>query len=84
MRTAPKVLYFIYSMAKLIISPVRDGRAGLDTLALLLLEEVGLAGGNLRPDGVGEHAGPGVRAHPTGLAAVGPGAPVSHLKGTKA
>jgi hypothetical protein len=76
-------------MAKLILllydlSPVRDGRAGLDPLALLLLEEVGLAGGNLRPDGVGEHAGPGVRANPTGLAAVCPGAPVSHLKGKKA
>jgi hypothetical protein len=72
-------------MAKLILllndlSPVGDGRAGLDPLALLLLEEVGLAGGNLRPDGVGEHTGPGVRAHPTGLATVGPRAPVSHLK----
>jgi hypothetical protein len=80
---------FHISIAKLILllydlSPVGDGRAGLDPLALLLLEEVSLAGGNLRPDGVGEHAGPGMRANSTGLATVCPGAPVSHLKGKKA
>jgi hypothetical protein len=75
------VFHIFYGQTNFDILPVRDWRAGLDPLALLLLEEVGFAGGNLRPDGVGEHAGAGVRAHPTGLAAVGPRAPVSHLNG---